>query len=268
MALYDYEWSDHRDVKNISPKSPPEDWEHLTNPWEKLYKSAPWWEDYSIYEEFQDADDMWRASFEAEVFRPIKPATFQQHLELKEEGSYELKACMSGYFQVDDINSDVYSGGGIVVQLLQWHKDTVRFPTRHARVPDVDNFDQLTFDNLNYLDDVDAFTALPLAKKHDAVYVLDEEEYYTYNGQSWQVLKSGGHIGHAGLGTEYPELHPQTEGVWTCHTQVVGLAPGFYLLQGAALPFTTNDDYDYDDYDGWGSIRTIMLRKVDAIGAN
>jgi hypothetical protein len=143
-------------------------------------------------------------------------------------------------------------------------------PTLHAELPE--KHENQGFPTIG---NVPSVSELPqTALKHDAYYVEDEDLFYMYNGGAWQAILIApyyspvdGHFGHAGLGTEWAELDPQTSGVWTCHTSVVDLPVGFYVIQGEAIGYMTNDDYDFQDFDGWGSIRTVMLTRLPELVA-
>jgi hypothetical protein len=121
--------------------------------------------------------------------------------------------------------------------------------------------------------------AFPPGRRRDLIWA-GSDQFYAHDGLEWSRLHYdvrpgvGGPIdggdGHAGLRMEYDTFLPMTtEAIWTCHAKTVPLGPGFYLIIAEANPFwDDDDDFTFYDYDGFGAIRQIQLRKVAPVPVN
>jgi hypothetical protein len=224
------------------------------------------WADYRRWEDL--AGEEWEA-WEAEAARELKPAAFHQKVEIKKAGTYELRACMVAHMAKWKNFGSVKAG--LSVRLEQWHKETIGMPTVHAEIPE-----KVTWGNHEHVPMLE-HDVFPAGNRGDLLWAGDIY-FYAHDGIQWGYMDDyldywrtclppiDGHDGHAGLRMAYQTTLPMTtEAIWTCHAKTVELGTGFYLIIAEANPlWDDDDDFVYYDYDGFGSIRSIHLRKVGA----
>jgi hypothetical protein len=227
-------------------------------------------------------EELSEEELEAEMLRPLKEAYFEQHVEVKKQGLYELRSCMAFHTWNEPEpwtqSVGVQNQGGIRVTLEKWLADGKRL---RAFIPDKARFGPV--DNL-----IEGGYRIQAAPTFDDIEFEPWFEYGTLDENIVWTIEKGrenlalgfvadgmanyfidGYDGHVGLHSAYQTYYKE-DAVWTCHTQEVTIWPGMYTIRAEVLPYIHYNDYccgyknppwTVTDYDGFGGIRVIKLIK-------
>lgn len=232
--------------------------------------------------------------------RRLKEAHFNQYVEVKEAGSYELNSCMVR--NVDAFAGGFHGGmnkGGITTMLMQWHpndKTSVHLvlPNNAKTLwgPIGDPAANIPFRVYDLFEEPPETAppgtemAITSGSPHasgpfgngSAVWVnvfyqngLPGGSYDATEDMAGQPLD--GFHGHAGIGSKYNMqgtiIDEHWDAYWTCYSETLYLDPGFYIIRTEIEPFMHMVDGEYvGDYTGYGAVSNVYLRHITALGAN
>lgn len=257
VALYDAEWADHRDFEWLM---------------------------------IEDEAEREAAKMAELIERELRYAMFWQFVEVHTAGNYHLRACMTAKMTDDHHVFLPHPASGLQVRVEQWHAEE-GLVTVPMVVPRKAKFGAgmdsepgsvgITW--------IDHDTELPAVAERGAVYASRYSGVaYVHDGTGWNIVgdeflelgsEVDSYVGHAWLNSAYrPRVSPlwsiyeptetwpnnidPQEAIWTCHSDIQHLEPGFYVIRAQALPIWRFDfDLAYTDHAGFGAIRMIYLEK-------